>query len=522
MAAATTATAVDTLIIGAGMSGLACASRLYQHPHYRDHKKSLLVLEARDRIGGRIESVHVNGHRLDTGANWIHGTGTEDRPNPLVAILPHKRCRALSGSVIFKAPSQGDGSGSDGRVVPANIAGAMAASLWGMIEDLHEAATDCDEGKARQTTMLRAVGDSEERREAFREIPGEYHRTLGSLPQFLENMEAAPLDGPNPMSLLEFGLNDFDGEQVFVQDGYTAVVEEVAKELLQDGLIHLGVKVKQINWSEEDVVQVETGDGKVYTAKQVVCTLPLGVLQHHHHHEDELFEPPLPTAKRAAVQSLGYGTLDKVFLVFQHPWWINEPYRSILKKGLVRMPSSLSPDEDQGAPPDQIMGFTLDLPGLCIHEDGTTTTEGAPAVLSAVNIHNLTGAPALAFFVSCANAAHIEAMTDSQAGALVHRALTSWLGQEIPHPESVHVTRWAGDEFARGSYSHMVTDVSETSHRDEFAQPVIQWERAVLRFAGEHTSRDHFATVHGALLSGWREADAILSEGEEDEAVTSA
>jgi phytoene dehydrogenase-like protein len=56
----------DTIIIGAGMSGLACAAKLSEHPSYQNGKR-LLVLEARDRIGGRIGSVHVNGNRLDTG-----------------------------------------------------------------------------------------------------------------------------------------------------------------------------------------------------------------------------------------------------------------------------------------------------------------------------------------------------------------------------------------------------------------------------------------------------------------------
>ena len=65
--AGATRTDYDTIIIGAGMSGLACASRLFQHDHYKQTGR-LLVFEARDRIGGRIGSVHLHGSRLDTGA----------------------------------------------------------------------------------------------------------------------------------------------------------------------------------------------------------------------------------------------------------------------------------------------------------------------------------------------------------------------------------------------------------------------------------------------------------------------
>ena len=97
----------DTIVIGAGMSGLACASRLYQNARYRE-PNSLLVLEGRERIGGRINSVYVDECRLDTGANWIHGVGTSDKPNPLMALLPHKRYKELSGMVMFQPNSQDD------------------------------------------------------------------------------------------------------------------------------------------------------------------------------------------------------------------------------------------------------------------------------------------------------------------------------------------------------------------------------------------------------------------------------
>lgn len=574
----------DTLILGAGMSGLACASRLCRHPEYRDKKKSLLVLEGRERIGGRVESVHVAGCRLDTGANWIHGVGTADRPNPLLGILPNKRHRVLSGSVIFRAPSPKEGTdgvvgtssdtggwvevqpvrplehqqhqqpppppparreaGEAGetadRVIPPSVAARMQRSLWGLIGSLREAAGRRSGEEAARTTMLRAIGESEALREAYRAVPEEYHASVSAMPQFIEGMEAAPLvaqsaerssDQPG-MSLLEFGLDDFEGDQVFLQDGYTAVVEEVARDVARAGLIRLGVEVRQVDWSKNPI-RVETSDGP-YTAREVVCTLPLGVLQHHTQQvastsAAHLFAPPLPRDKQTAIQKLGFGTLDKIFLVYDAPWWTKEPYAAIFKKGLVQQRRRSTPEAletmatDQHAEharsPDQMIGFTNELAGIAIHADGTTSP--GPRDLFVTNLHGLTGSPALAAFVSCANAAQVEAMTDEQAGGIVHRALTSWLGgtgaaptlpppTPPPAPKAVHVTRWAADAFSRGSYSHMVTGASETAHREAFGRPVVNVEGAVLRFAGEHTSRNHFATVHGALLSGWREADAIL------------
>lgn len=545
----------DTIIIGAGISGLACAQKLLQHPSYNEEKK-LLVLEARDRIGGRIGSVRVNGNRLDTGANWIHGIGSKDDPNPLVDILPHKEFRELGRSVNFRPFETSDAASSTvvesqadndwvkidsdkteshtqqqrtDLVVPSNIAVKLTGSLWALIGSLHERAAESSAEEAKDTTILKAIAKSETFQEAFKMLPEEYHPALRAMPQFVESMEAAPLaaqsaehDADHPgMGLLEYALDDFDGEQVFLRDGYTAVVEEVGQKALKHGQIKLGVEVQQISW-DKDHIRIVTSDGS-YTARKVICTLPLGVLQHHVKQSPKLrpapfFTPPLPAEKTEAITSLGFGTLDKIFLVYSKPWWTEEPYTSILKKGLVHRPFPDDPnkppsDLDECSEPDAFSGFTNELPGIAISPDGTSQ----PGIrsLSVINLHALTGFPVLSSFVSCANAVHVEGLSDHAASMIVHRALTKWLGREPPRPEAVHVTRWATDEFSRGSYSHMITGLSETRHRQIFQKPLVGAGGAKLRFAGEHTSLNHFATAHGALISGWREAEEILrDEGE--------
>lgn len=546
----------DTIILGAGMAGLSCASRLFQQQYYKGHNR-LLVLEARDRIGGRIGAVHVNGCRLDTGANWIHGIGTQEKPNPLLAVLPHKRYRELSGTVAFQAPSITQTAEAETEpiapdaedgwvevdnirsisqavptkhqqpgdlVIPSDVAALIMGALWGTIGSLHEVANSMSEAEAKQTGMLQAITRSEVLRSVYRQIPAEYRRTLAGMLQFIENMEAAPLvaqsaehyEDSSGMGLLEFAIDDFDGDQVFLQDGYLAVIEEVAKELISANLVQLEAQIKQIQWDSEPI-KVETSIG-TFTARQVVCTLPLGVLQYHQKQTSSgflLFQPALPQDKQEAISNMGFGTLDKVFLIYDKPWWTKEPYLSIFRKGLVKRPFTSYDDQDDHSlhaeklsTPDSFMGFTEELPGIEISEDGTTSA--GLRNLSLINLHNLTGFPVLSAFVSCANAAYMESLTAEQASGILHRAITTWLGREPPKPTAVHVTRWARDEFARGSYSHMIKGISETKHRETFQQPAVSRNGSVLRFAGEHTSRNHFATVHGALLSGWREADNIL------------
>ena len=539
----------DTIIIGAGMSGLACASRLLKHPSYESEKR-LLVLEARDRIGGRIEAVRLNGSRLDTGANWIHGIGTDDDPNPLVQILPNKRFKELSRMVSFRTPtptypvklvisesqSEHDWVNVDSSeaasskpsdndlVIPSHISGDLFGALWEMIGSLHEQASKTSIDSAYQTSMLEAVSKDDAFKSAFDDVPAEYHPTLRALPQFIENMEAGPLHSSSAehgedhatMGLLEFALDDFDGDQVFLQDGYTAVIEEVGKDVIQKGHVELGVEVVDISWNTGPIV-ISTNEGQ-YTANCVVCTIPLGILKTHTQPKPysssvrPLFTPDLPPENVTAIRSLGFGTLDKIFLVYNSPWWTEEPYVSILKKGLIDRPlldaEHPSANKSNTTEPDSLWGFTDELAGLDIGPDGTV--KPGPRALSVINLHSLTGFPVLSSFISCANAVHVEGLSNHAASMIVHRSLTKWFGHEPPLPEAVHVTRWAQDKYSRGSYTHMITGLSKNSHREIFQTPLVNEDGAELRFAGEHTSSNHFATVHGALLSGWREADAII------------
>lgn len=539
----------DTIVIGAGISGLACASRLLQQ---RAQAGTLLVLEARDRIGGRIGSVYVNGYRLDTGANWIHGIGTKDHPNPLMDILPHKRYKQLSGMVTFRPPeapkytklrSDEESHGwinvpnhstpsasvsGESLVVPSDSAEVLQNALWGTIESIHETAAEASPTEAKLTSVLSAIKKMDVLQESFRELPDTYHPALGGMLQFMEPMEAAPLaaqsaehrlDFPG-MSLLEFAINDFEGDQVFLQDGYIAIINEVAKDLLEAGVVQTGKEVVRIDW-QSDLISVTTTSGDSYTAKNVVCTLPLGVLKQRQHgyestttSQTALFNPELPQDKIQAIAALGFGTLDKIFLVYSKAWWTEEPFASIIKRGYTKRPftrdTGTNDELDNLQEPDAFAAFTYELPGIQIHQNGDVTT--GPRLISLTNINSLSGFPVLCAFVSCANAVHVERLADVDAAGIVHRALSSSFGQQPPKPQKIHVTRWATDPYSLGSYSHMITGLSETGHREAFQQPVTNEKGGKLRFAGEHTSRNHFATVHGALLSGWREADGILSE----------
>ena len=533
----------DTIILGAGIAGLACATRLLQANHTAGGTNRLLILEARDRIGGRIASVHVRGCRLDTGANWIHGTGNADRPNPLMDIVPHKRCRPVKGSVLFQAPNEEHGftrrntgvesgclkevsldlpghstcpakaitntKSSNGLLVPAHVARLITSCAQNAISEMQNLATTLPGNVIQQMSVLRALVGTKPFQASFELVPKMYRRTLGAMFQGIENMEAAPLvaqttepgrsESELGVGLLEYAVDDFDGEQAFLQDGFIEIIDELAKPLLETGAIALETVVKRVDWTKNPIV-IETSTGQC-TAREVVCTIPLGVLKDIG--KDTLFVPNLPADKQEAIESLGFGTLDKMFAVYSRPWWEEDPYRSSIKKGLIQM-------EPQGKDdmPDMFLGFTSELSGVSLGRNGSVSPDVYR--LPILNLQSLTGQPVLSAFVSCKTATEVEGMQDEDISGLFHRTLTQWFCMELPRPDAVHVTRWAQDPYSRGSYSHMIAGLSQNEHRKTLQDSITNAAGGVLRFAGEHCSQDHFAMVHGALLDGWRAADASL------------
>ncbi|CAI6341865.1 unnamed protein product [Periconia digitata] len=495
----------DTIVLGAGISGLAFASRLLQEQGNISEANQLQVLEARDRIGGRIASVHVEDCRLDTGANWIHGTGDAERPNPLMDILPNKRYRPMEGSVLFRAPGEEDDTHTGGSLlVPTRVAGLIVVCAQSAMEAVQDSASIPAEF-AKNISVLQFLVSTKAFQSAFELVPKEYHRTLGALFQGIEGIEAAPLvaqsteprrpESKPGVGILEYAVDYFNGEQAFLQDGYTAVVDEFAKPLANADAITLETVITRVFWARNPIV-IETNRGD-FTAREVVCTFPLGVLKDSN--ADALFVPNLPEDKQEAINNLGFGTLDKVFAIYSTPWWNDEPYRSILIQ---------TEGQDETELPDSFLGFASGLGGIFIDRNGSVS----PGVYRTpvMNLHSLTGQPVLCTFVSCKTATEVEAMADEDIGALFHRTLTEWFGIEPPAPNAIHVTRWSQDPYSRGSYSHYITGLSEAKHRKVLQEPIINEFGGVLRFAGEHCSQDHFAMVHGALLDGWRAAEASL------------
>lgn len=114
------------------------------------------------------------------------------------------------------------------------------------------------------------------------------------------------------------------------------------------------------------------------------------------------------------------------------------------------------------------------------------------------------GANALMTFTFADEALRTETLTDEELVELVMAHLRDMYGAQVPPPRAMRRSRWCNDAWTRGAYSFTST-TTDMSHFDALAAPSGR-----VRFAGEHTDRAHFSTVHGAYLSGLRAAREIL------------
>ncbi|KAM6335252.1 lysine-specific histone demethylase 1A isoform 3-T3 [Alca torda] len=293
----------------------------------------------------------------------------------------------------------------------------------------------------------------------------------------LEFANATPL---STLSLKHWDQDDdfeFTGSHLTVRNGYSCVPVALAEGLD----IKLNTAVRQVRYTASgcEVIAVNTRSTSqtfIYKCDAVLCTLPLGVLKQQP--PAVQFVPPLPEWKTSAVQRMGFGNLNKVVLCFDRVFW--DP--------------------------------SVNLFG---HVGSTTASRGELFLF-----WNLYKAPILLALVAGEAAGIMENISDD---VIVGRCLAILKGifgsSAVPQPKETVVSRWRADPWARGSYSYVAAGSSGNDY-DLMAQPITPGPAIPgapqpiprLFFAGEHTIRNYPATVHGALLSGLREAGRIADQ----------
>ncbi|MFM7182618.1 MAG: flavin monoamine oxidase family protein [Verrucomicrobiales bacterium] len=274
------------IVIGAGMAGLAAARRLKGLGH------EVIVLEGRDRIGGRIHtSMQWSDLPLDLGASWIHNT----KGNPLTPLATEAKA-----TMVTTRYADSTGYNTDGSKWTAADEKRLDA-LREKIYSILEVAQDADADQTLRQALNSLLGpDATEavRREAnfilSSEMETEYSGSAGQLSAHWYD-ESSAYSGP---------------DKLFAA-GFRVIIDHLAAGLD----IRMGKVVTTIDWSKPEV-RVTTNGGE-FTADKVLVTLPLGVLKTG----QPRFTPALPAAKQEAIKRLGMGLLNKCCLRFSSAFW---------------------------------------------------------------------------------------------------------------------------------------------------------------------------------------------------------
>ncbi|VDK44008.1 unnamed protein product [Anisakis simplex] len=211
----------------------------------------------------------------------------------------------------------------------------------------------------------------------------------------------------------------------------------------------------------------------MYRADVCLCTLPLGVLKHsvEHINQAPIFIPALPVWKIRAIQSLGFGNLNKVILIFEKPFW------------------------------NQLQAFG--------HTSESSLSRGEFYIF-----YPVCDMPVLIAMMAGEGASVTETLPDEIILSKAMKILSSIFGASCPkEPIDSVITKWQSDLFARVCHCVMTMFCNSGDTYDQLAAPVYsKCGEPKIFFAGEHTNRNYPASVHGALLSGLREAGRIADE----------
>ncbi|MGB0388940.1 MAG: FAD-dependent oxidoreductase [Ardenticatenaceae bacterium] len=418
------------IVVGAGMAGLSAARTLH------DAGYAVTLLEGRERIGGRVWTSRAWADTpLDMGGSWIHGI----RGNPITtladAINAERIVTDYDDAILYDV---------DGRL--------LGERAWREIEQYETTVTEA-------IAKTNKSGDESSLEAAISEVI-DMQSLSAKEKQHLNLFLNSNIEQEWAADVAELSVHyvndgdEFGGDDVVFPNGYDELIKHLARGLD----IRRGHVVEKITYNEESV-SITTNKG-TFEGDRAIVTLPIGVLQSR----KVLFEPPLPSAKQEAIDTLGSGVLNKVYLRFPHVFWQKRPewiFYLSAKRG--------------------------------------EWSEW-------LNIFHYIKQPILMAFNAGRFGRAVESLSDEEMVAEAMAVLRNLYGDDIPEPDAWQITRWASDPFALGSYSFPAVGATRQT-RETLAEPVANR----LFFAGEATEPDYPATVHGAYLSGQREAERILA-----------
>ena len=438
----------DVVVVGAGIAGLAAAARLGQSG------RTVVILEARERVGGRIwtERDSKSAVPAELGAEFIHG-------------LPPEIWQPLQNSKVEITEVEGSYWCRNGRLARCDFSEEVQAILKKM--------DDRSPDESFVEFLEKCCGNARDKRQ---------EKTKKRAVSYVSGFNAAD---PRLVGV-HWLVKEMQAEELIQGDrafrcvkGYEELVSIFRAQLAEANVaVRLATVVSDIKWKPGEVRITARGpDGtSIFAARQVIVTLPLGVWKAAPGQVGAVrLIPALAQDKITAMDKLEMGRVIRLVLQFRHRFW-----------------ETISPADDKSK--------TLSDMSFLFSDDSwfptwwTRMPDPAPV---------LTGwAP-----FECA-----DRLSGKDRSFVIHRGLatlSSLLDVSLENLdgwlEGAHFHDWQNDPFARGAYSY--GKVGADGAHEAWARPVDN----TLFFAGEATDvTGNNGTVHGAIASGHRAADEIL------------
>ncbi|XP_030830284.1 lysine-specific histone demethylase 1B [Strongylocentrotus purpuratus] len=436
------------IVIGAGVAGLAAAR------HLTNMGCDVTMLEARDRIGGRVWDDQSLGSCVGKGAQIVNGCIN----NPIALMCEQ------GGFKLRKMHERCDLLGEGGVVTDLHVDKRVEFHFNAMLDAIAEwrkdkfSSSDSPLGK-KIMEMHQTFMD-----ETNLTFSAEEDRLL----QFhISNLEYACGSNLAKVSSLHWDQNEafaqFAGDHCLLKEGYHTVFTELAKGLD----VRLQHQVTAVNHSADDIT-ITLKDGQTLTAQKVLLTIPLALLQS----EVISFTPPLPEDKLEAINSLGSGIIEKIGLQFPSRFWEKKVEETDYFGYIPTDPA------DRG-----FFSIFYDM------SNGNKESNVLMSIISGDAVQKL------------------KEMTEKEVMEKCLSCLKKLFPkQTVPNPSKYFVTQWHKDEFAGMSYSFIASGASGETY-DVLAECIDE----KIFFAGEATNRSFPQTVTGAYLSGIREANKIIA-----------
>ncbi|KAM4607696.1 peroxisomal N(1)-acetyl-spermine/spermidine oxidase-like [Polymixia lowei] len=478
------------VIIGSGISGIAAAHKLVKYGFL-----NVRIVEATARSGGRIKTGKMGNNIIEIGANWIHGPSEE---NPVFclarqygllepeALTPENQAIKIGGH----HPWISNWFSSSGQKMNAED---MLPALEMFVELLDESMEFTSQGGE----PVASVGDfirAEAPKRAAEQWKNEEASIRAQRLCLMSNMLKVEccVNGTHTMDrvgLGAFGLyKTLPGLDCTFPGGYEGLVKNVMSEL-PPGLVTYRQPVGCVHWSSsergEHPVTVECENGEKIAADHVILTVPLGYLKKHH---STLFCPPLPLHKLHSIQRMGFGTSNKIFVEFDSPWWdVDCEVIYLLWEDEENLVDQVT--DVQRFWMKKLFGFTVLTPA---ERYG----------------HVLCG------WIAGHEAEYMETLPEQEVTHSITQLVRRFTGNPTITPRRVLRSQWFNDPWTCGSYTYPGIGCS-AQDLDNLMEPLptkgAQSQPLQVLFAGEATHPWYYSTVHGALLSGWREAERLIS-----------